>query len=325
MLDTLKPTAPGLDGLPAWFLRLSAPVFCKPITDLFNVSLAQSVVPKQWKSSCIVPISKVSKPAALPDFRPISITPVLSRLLERVVISTYVYPAILCPPPSLRFDDQFAFRPTGSTTSALITLFQKMSQMLATSSFVRVIVLDFSKAFDSIKHSTLIEKYADLELPHSIHDWLVDFFTGRQHCTKYDGLLSSLKPISASVIQGSALGPASFSVTASDLRPVHIHNEMLKFADDTYLLIPSLHLDTTDMELSNIEFWSRTNNLHLNKAKSHELLFHPKLRNSFHGSLPPPLGGIAGVKSLKCLGTRLQSNLSFSDHVSETISTCPTC
>ena len=99
------------------------------------------------------------------DFRPISITPVLSRLTERVVISTYVYPAILRPSSSLCFDDQFAFRPTGCTTSAMITLYHKISLMLTTSAFVRVIVLDFSKAFDRIRHSTVIEKYSDLDLP----------------------------------------------------------------------------------------------------------------------------------------------------------------
>ena len=85
MLDKLKPTATGLDGLPAWYLRLSAPVFCQPLTTLLNASLAQSIVPTQWKTSCIIPLSKVAKPTALSDFRPISITPVLSRLTERVI------------------------------------------------------------------------------------------------------------------------------------------------------------------------------------------------------------------------------------------------
>ena len=122
-------------------------------------------------------------------------------------------------------------------------------------------MLDFSKAFDRIKHSTLIENYSDLDLPVCIHDWLVNFFTGRQHCTKFDGVKFSLLNISASVIQGSAVGPASFSVTASDLRPIHSHKDMVKFADDTYLLIPSLYIDITEEELASIELWSNTNNL----------------------------------------------------------------
>ena len=192
-------------------------------------------------------LSKISKPLVHSDFRPISITPILSRLTERIVLSTYVYPAILSNTSNLCFDDQFAFRPTGSTTNALITLFHKITSLFESSNiFVRVIVLDFSKAFDTVRHSSMFEKYEKLNLPHYIHNWLVDFYTGRQHCTKFNDLTSSNKSITASVIQGSALGPSSFSVTASDLRPLLSNNEILKFADDTYLIIPSSYLDRNE-------------------------------------------------------------------------------
>ena len=98
LLDNLKPTATGLDELPAWFLRLSAPIFCKPLTILLNASVSQSFVPRQWKSSCIVPIAKIQNSVVLSDYRPIPITPVLSRLTERIVIKTYIYPPLLNPP-----------------------------------------------------------------------------------------------------------------------------------------------------------------------------------------------------------------------------------
>jgi hypothetical protein len=60
----------------------------------------------------------VSAPKAHADFRPISITPVLTRVMERTVVRRFIYPALLSPPPSLSFSDQFAFRPTGSPTAA---------------------------------------------------------------------------------------------------------------------------------------------------------------------------------------------------------------
>ena len=284
--------------------------------------MSQSIVPSQWKSSCIIPIKKISSPMSPSDFRPISITPVLSRLTERIVLSTYVYPALLSPVSTLYFGDQYAFRPSGSTTNALITLYHKISFMLTTCAFVRVIALDFSKAFDSIKHSALFNKYANLNLPHCIHNWLVDFFTGRQHCTKYGGVTSALESISASVIQGSALGPVSFAVTASDLRPIYDHNEILKFADDTYLIIPSLYLDTTVDELNNIDDWSASNNLHLNRSKSNEILFYSSHSKFMVSVLPPPINNIVRVSSLKCLGVVLQSYFSFSDHISAIINNC---
>jgi len=83
MLDTLRPTATGLDQIPAWFLRLGAPIFAAPLASLFHQSLATGVVPRQWKSAVIMPTPKIATPAQPSDFRPVSITPVLSRSLGR--------------------------------------------------------------------------------------------------------------------------------------------------------------------------------------------------------------------------------------------------
>ena len=80
ILDKLTNTATGLDYLPAWFLRLGAPIFCKPIARLFNKSIVTSVVPRHWKYASIRPVlKKNSTPVEHSDFRPISITPVLCR------------------------------------------------------------------------------------------------------------------------------------------------------------------------------------------------------------------------------------------------------
>jgi len=121
VLDTLRSRASGLDGLPTWFLRVGAPIFCSPVTHLFNRSLSTSAVPHQWKQAWIRPVPKVTAPNQHSDFWPISITPVLTRILERMVVNDFIYPAIENPMTSLVFHDQFAFRPTGSTTAAIIT------------------------------------------------------------------------------------------------------------------------------------------------------------------------------------------------------------
>ena len=78
ILDSLHPTATGLDQLRAWFLRLGAPLFCEPIARLFNLSLNTSTIPTQWKLASIQPVPKLPAPTHHADFRPISITPVLT-------------------------------------------------------------------------------------------------------------------------------------------------------------------------------------------------------------------------------------------------------
>jgi len=237
MLDRLKPTAAGLGGLPEWFLRVSAPVIAAPLAALLNQSFAEGVVPRQLKTALIVPVSKVAVPASESDYRPISITPILSRLVERRIVTSYIYPDLQTPPHQLCFTDQFAFRPTGSTTAALIALLHTVCTMLSTNPFVRVFAIDFSKAFDSIRHYQLLAKLSCLTTPDEIYNWVENFFSGRYHSTRFRDEMSAFASISASVVQGSALAPASYVVTAANLRPGHTGNVIIKYADGTYLLM----------------------------------------------------------------------------------------
>ena len=131
ILDKLRPTATGLDDIPAWFLRIGAPFFAAPLADMMKLSLSSSIVPMQWKTASILPIPKTISPQNPADYRPISITPVLSRILERIVVIQYIYPALESPPPSLNFADQFAFQPTTSTTAALIQLLHSITTLLS--------------------------------------------------------------------------------------------------------------------------------------------------------------------------------------------------
>ena len=101
---SLRPTAAGLDGLPAWLiLRVAAPVFCKPVAYIFNLSLQTSTVPQQWKEARIRPVPKVAAPAEHSDFRPISVTPILTRPMERAVVRDFLYPAFHTPPCTLTY------------------------------------------------------------------------------------------------------------------------------------------------------------------------------------------------------------------------------
>lgn len=107
---------------------------------------------------------------------------------------------MLTPPPTLTFVDQFAFRPTGSTTAAIISLLNKVTDLLQSNPYVIVISLDFSKAFDSVRHSALLAKMAELDLPMSVYNWIVDFFEGHTHRTIFSGGESSTANITASII-----------------------------------------------------------------------------------------------------------------------------
>ena len=318
ILNGLHHTATGLDNLPAWFLRLGAPVFSEPLAKLLNLSLYTSVVPRQWKSAVIRPVAKVGSARSHTDFRPISITPVLTRIMERSIVRHFLYPAFNQPPLSHLLNDQFAFRPTGSTTAAIVFILHTVTQMLNTNSYVTIIATDFSKGFDTVRHVTLLEKLAALDLPDHVYNWLVNFFSGRTQCTTFRETTSELQKISASIVQGSAIGPASYVVNASDLKVVEAGNALCKYADDTYIIIPSSNVDTRIEELDNVERWAKVNNLTLNRAKCAELVIHDGRRKR-QLVLPSPLLDVTRVQALKVLGVTINHNLSVSDHVTNVI------
>ena len=278
-----------------------------------------SHVPSQWKTAIIHPIPKIESPSNPADYRPISIVPVLARMLERELVRTYMYQTFQAPPISDLLADQYAFRPNGSTTAALISILHHVTTILTEDAYVTIISLDFAKAFDTVRHSVLARKLSNLELPDCIYNWLVDFLEDRSHATRIAGRLSAFAHINASVIQGSGVGPSDFIVNASDLHPIHERNKIVKFADDTYLIIGRSMRYTISEELEAINEWATANNLRLNTNKSKEMLVARRLETSI---LPPLIQGMERVTEMKILGVILRGDLRATSHVERVLRSC---
>ncbi|MFZ2537385.1 MAG: reverse transcriptase family protein, partial [Oscillospiraceae bacterium] len=319
-LDSLKHTSPGLDTLPSWFLKLAAPSIAEPIAYLFNLSLMQSVVPLQWKVGIITPVAKTSNPVNCQDFRPISVTPILARLFEKFIVRKFLYPILIHESHGLGCRDQFAFRPTGSTTAALINLVSLISDSLLSSDYVRVVSFDVSKAFDSLRHQTLLEKLSNMPIPDNVYNWLVDFFLDRSHVTTFRGNVSSSAKINASIVQGSGIGPVCYILNSSDLHPVTQFNKFSKYADDVDLIVPSFNSHSIEAEFDNINSWAELNNLKLNKSKTKELIIY-KSKNSRNSNVNSPLEipGVERVTNLKILGVLFDDVLSFGSNLEHII------
>jgi len=188
--------------------------------------------------------------------------------------------------------------------------------------YVIIISLDFSKAFDTVRHATLLQKFAQLDIPDAIYNWLVDYFACHTHCTKYGCSTSSVCQISASIVQGSAIGPVSYVVNASDLRAATPGNELCKYADDTYVIVPAANEHSRCAELDHIQHWAKTNNLTLNRHKSKEIIVSLSRRSKRAINLPTYLPGIERVTSLKILGVTITDKLSVSEHVRDVVLKC---
>ena len=314
LLDKLSPTASGPDGLPFWFLKLAAPIICESLTHVINLSLATSIVPRQWKSAIIHPIPKIAQPVEPSQMRPISVVSILSRLTERLVIRNFINPEI-----STCFDlsNQYAYQATCSTTAALVSILSNITQLLLTNSHVHVLTFDYSKAFDTLSHSVVADTLSYLSASDEIYNWVLDYLSERSHATLFQGSMSSFATITAGVIQGSVLGPTLFNITSSTLTPFSTINKYFKYADDGYLIVPASNAHTIPHELLHHAAWASQRNLKLNISKTAEIVFARK-----RSSAPPPSPGIERVNSLKILGVLVDDHLTFQEHISQTIKSC---
>ena len=166
--------------------------------------------------------------------------------------TTSTHPYALHPLLDLHWPVRF-FQPTASTTAALIYLLHTVTSFLETNPYVVVLAIDFSKAFDSVRHSVVLDKYSRLNITDNIYNWVESFFQDHSHSTRFGGQVSALKTISASIIHKSV----SYVVTASDLQPSLQANFIVKYADDTYAIIPAGNVSSGPADLTNTSNWAR--------------------------------------------------------------------
>jgi hypothetical protein len=189
------------------------------------------------------------------DFRPISVTNVLSRVTETIIVDHFLKPSM----QSELVLDQFAFRRTGSTTAALAYFMHRVHFMLEHNNYVRCLMVDFSKAFDIVNHQLLKHKLLASNVPAYIVDWIISFLSARSHVTKYKNVTSEMACINTGIVQGSVVRPTLYVYMESDLRIISKSNLIFKFADDTNLLSPE-HTDIDIcVEFQNIIDWADVN------------------------------------------------------------------
>ena len=313
ILDRLKSTASGIDGIPFWFLKLCAPFISEHLAMYFNSFLYLGCYPMSWKCAIIKPIPKICNPIQPSDYRPISLTPILSRIFEKIIVKKCLYPIMTLPFNTSLLCNQYAFKPTGSTTAALVNLLHTTSNLLASYPYIHIISLDFSKAFDTLRHSKVLQNCNLFGLPDEPYNWICDFLRDRKHVTCFNSEVSTPSNINASVIQGSAMGPVCFIINMSNLRPLNSINELLAYADDSYLIVPSVASTSIQAELHHIKAWAESCNLKLNANKCKEMIV--SRRNIKTNDLPDPLVGLERVTSLNVLGVTFNCKLSFNEHV----------
>ena len=264
-LNCRKATGP--DRIPPILLKLGAQFICRPLAALFNMSIKQQNFPASFKHAHICPIPKSSSPRVC-DFRPISILSPFSKVFERIVLDHVKQHLLSCYGPH-----QHAYRPMGSTTTALIELCEYVTLALDCkhTSHVNIFCLDLSRAFDKLQHHRLLNYLSVCGFNHGFLCWLRSYLCSRTMSVK---LMNSYGPtvvIPSGVPQGSVLGPFLFAAFMGSVNFSGVNLKSIKYADDVTIIESVSRGQFSSVNLDNCISIFNAEGLVVNRSKCKQL------------------------------------------------------
>ena len=274
------------------------------ITKLFNRSLQEQFVPCHWKLANVTPIRKESPLTSCNQLRPISLTNIITRLFEKLILKFELFDVL----KSLIAPHQFAYKEDSNNTMALVKSQHYWLKWLdRNADFVRVLSFDFSKAFDTVPHYILSEKLKATDINPYVINWILDFLNQRIQRVVVEGITTEFVDINRGVPQGTVLGPILFSLMVNDIQLADPRrNLMVKFADDITISIPvsKCSTDATINEVNSMKHWAASNRMTLNLSKTWEVLIYGKTTKPN----PQPVPGIERKSWFKLLDIIFQEN-----------------
>ena len=271
IIKSIKSKSAGVDDIGSYFVKLAADHIAAPLTNIINTSFNHRKFPERWKRAIVRPIPKTNTPILPTDYRPISLLTVFSKITEKAAafqIIEYLHSK------SLQDPHQSAYRRNHSTTTALLKISDDIYNALDDGELTLLVLLDYSKAFDTINHRILFAKLKALGFTFEAVSWIVGYLTDRKQMVKTQSDESGWESIQYGVPQGSVLGPLLFSLVINDISKCIKYGNYHLYADDTQIYYHfklnkfNETIRNANNDLENIGKYSESNCLNINAGKS---------------------------------------------------------
>ncbi|MEL7308264.1 MAG: reverse transcriptase family protein, partial [Pseudomonadota bacterium] len=301
--------AVGPDQIPPLLLKVGAQFLCRPLAEIFNSSISNRIFPILFKHANVCPIPKSSRPT-LRDFRPISLLPVISKIFETLILDHTKGKLFSC-----YGKNQHAYRPLGSTTSALIELCEYVTESLdyKQTCVVNMFCLDLSKAFDKLHHHRLINFLSGCGFNHGFLRWLYSYLSSRTFCVKVMNTFGSTVASPSGVPQGSVLGPFLFAAFMGSIKFPFKNVKCVKYADDVTIIEALCQNEISSISLDYCESVFREQGLFVNRSKCKQMC----LRRSRVPYSSHVLSGFSEVTSMRILGVIFSDSFKWDDQISQ--------
>ena len=316
IIGGLKVSKTYIDSISVSIMKLTSDKLSIPISKLVNKSFQCAAFPDPYKIATVTPILKTGPTNDLKNYRPISILPIYSKILEKCIcmrlVSYLTKHKILSP-------SQFGFQTGLSTTDAILKFIEKIYASLNSKFHSISIFLDLKNAFDTVNHKILLSKLNCYGIRGNINALFKNYLQNRFQRVRIGGTFSEMKSINVGLPQGSCLSPILFLIYINDLANISNQYSTILFADDATFTFCDANFDflcdRVNQELSKIVEWANCNRLTINTKKTVAVVFSNRAFSFNSISLCINNEPLDVKTEHKFLGITFDNKLCFQSHI----------